>query len=324
MTLPSVMPPDAAGSATPPSPFTRFTADQWGRLRADTPLVLGEDELAVLRGLNEPVSLEEVERIYLPISRLLALHVDATQKLYEERAGFLGDRTAKVPFVLGLAGSVAVGKSTTARILRALLSRWPSPRNVEIVTTDGFLLPNKELEARGLMERKGFPESYDRRALLSFVSHVKAGTSPLRAPVYSHIRYDLQPDEELELHRPDIVIVEGLNVLQPPPTAERDHAVVSDYFDFSIYVDAEERVVRRWYAERFLQLRDTAFRHPDSHFRRYAQLDEIRAREVADDIWRRINGLNLRQNIRPTRGRADLILHKQDDHRVDWVQLRKL
>jgi type I pantothenate kinase len=306
------------------SPFTRFTAEQWSRLRADTPMTLSESDLGALRGLNEPVSLDEVERIYLPLSRLLSLYIHAAQRLYERRAGFLGDPTAKVPFVIGLAGSVAVGKSTTARILRALLARWPKPSAVEIVTTDGFLLPNAELAARGLMDRKGFPESYDRRALLTFLSQVKAGRSPVHAPVYSHVRYDVLTDERLVLGHPDVLIVEGLNVLQPPTTGERDQAAVSDFFDFSIYVDAEEHVVRRWYAERFLQLRDTAFRQPESHFRRYADLDEPTARRVADEIWREINGLNLRQNIRPTRGRGDLILHKTDDHRVSWVQLRKL
>lgn len=287
-------------------------------------MTLSASDLEALRGLNEPVSLAEVERIYLPLSRLLSLYIDAAHTLYERRAGFLGDPTAKVPFVIGLAGSVAVGKSTTARILRALLARWPSPRAVEIVTTDGFLLPNAELAARGLMERKGFPESYDRRALINFLSAVKAGRSPVDAPVYSHIRYDVLPGERVILERPDVVIVEGLNVLQPPTMGERHHAAVSDFFDFSVYVDAEEGLVRRWYAERFLQLRDTAFRRPESHFRRYADLDEPTARQVADEIWQKINGLNLRQNIRPTRGRADLILHKTGDHHVSWVQLRKL
>ena len=306
------------------SPFTRFTAEQWGRLRADTPMTLSENDLQALRGLNEPVSLAEVERIYLPLSRLLSLYVDAAQQLYERRARFLGDATAKVPFVIGLAGSVAVGKSTTARILRALLQRWPRRSTVEIVTTDGFLLPNAELEARGLMERKGFPESYDRRALIQFLAQVKAGVFPVEAPVYSHIRYDVLDDQRLVLHNPDVVVVEGLNVLQPPATGERDHAAVSDFFDFSIYVDADEKEVRRWYVERFLQLRDTAFRQPDSHFRSYATLDHDAAVRVAEDIWESINGLNLRLNIRPTRARADLILHKAADHGIGWVQMRKL
>ena len=306
------------------TPFTRFTADQWSRLRADTPLTVSERDLDALRGLNEPVSLGEVERIYLPLSRLLSLYVDAAHALYQRRAQFLGDPTAKVPFVIGLAGSVAVGKSTTARILQALLRRWPQPATVDIVTTDGFLLPNNELVARGLMERKGFPESYDRRALVEFLSHVKAGRSPLDAPVYSHVRYDVVVDKRLVLRNPDIVIVEGLNVLQPPATHDRDHAAVSDFFDFAIYVDADEPEVRRWYVERFLQLRDTAFRRPDSHFRAYSRLDTPAAVAVAEQIWDGINGRNLRENIRPTRGRADLILHKAADHRVEWVQLRKL
>lgn len=306
------------------SPFTRFSAQQWSELRADTPLTLSERDLDTLRGLNEPVSLTEVERIYLPLSRLLDLYIRSTEQLYARRAEFLGDATAKVPFVIGLAGSVAVGKSTTARILQALLARWPAPRTVEIVTTDGFLLSNEELRRRGLMERKGFPESYDRKGLLRFLSKLKAGVSPVRAPVYSHLKYDVLDAGRLTLLDPDVVIVEGLNVLQPPTTVEHDSATVSDFFDFSIYVDADEALIRQWYVERFLTLRDTAFHEPDSHFREYAGLDETEGVAVAENIWASINGLNLRQNIRPTRGRADLILHKTADHRVGWVQLRKL
>lgn len=306
------------------SPFTHFSAEQWSRLRADTPMTLSQADLDALRGLNEPVSLDEVERIYLPLSRLLSLYVDAVRGLYERRADFLGDETAKVPFVVGLAGSVAVGKSTTARILKALLERGPQVCAVDIVTTDGFLLPNAELTARGLMDRKGFPDSYDRRALIAFLSQLKAGTSPIEVPVYSHIRYDVLADRRQVLTAPEVVIVEGLNVLQPPVAGEHDHATVSDFFDFSLYVDADEALVRRWYVERFLQLRTTAFREPDSHFSAYAELDVPAAVATAEDIWARINGRNLRHNIRPTRGRADLILHKTADHHIDWVRLRKL
>ncbi len=309
-----------------PSRFITFSAEQWAGLRAATPLPLTETELVALRGINERVSLGEVADIYLPLSRLLNLYVAATQRLYEATDTFLGGPAAKVPYVIGIAGSVAVGKSTTARILQALLARWPDHPRVDLVTTDGFLYPNAVLEARGLMNRKGFPESYDRRALLQFLADVKAGRPEVAAPVYSHRAYDVLTDERQLLHRPDIVIVEGLTVLQTG--AERQgrppRTFVSDFFDFSVYVDADTADIERWYVERFLQLRDRVFVDPQSYFHRYWDLSESEARHVARDIWRRINAVNLVDNILPTRERAYLILHKGPDHAVRAVRLRRL
>lgn len=275
--------------------------------------------------MNEQVSLEEVVEVYLPLSRLLNLHAAAIQSLHAARAAFLGDRTARVPYVIGIAGSVAVGKSTTARILRELLARWPEHPKVDLVTTDGFLHPRKTLEERGLMLRKGFPESYDRRSLVSFLSRVKAGEPDLRCPVYSHLTYDIVPDAFTSVDRPDLLILEGLNVLQAPSGPLRASPVfVSDLFDFTIYVDADEALIRQWYVERFLALRATAFSDPASHFRRYAGLGDEEARQVAAGIWDATNGPNLRQNILPTRERADLILDKGPDHATQRVRLRKL
>ncbi len=305
--------------------FTRFSREEWKELRNSTPLTLGEDDLASLRGLNESLSLAEVTDVYLPLSRLLNLRVAATQKLRGATDAFLGRETAKVPYVVGVAGSVAVGKSTTARILRALLSRWPHHPKVDLVTTDGFLLPNRELEARGLMRRKGFPQSYDLRRLIRFMADVKAGTEEVYAPVYSHLTYDRMPDEKHVVRRPDILIVEGLNVLQTGNARGRSQppVFISDFFDFSIYVDADEALIERWFLGRFLKLRDTVFQDETSYFHRYADLSEREAIEVARGIWREINGVNLRENIAPTRERAHLILKKAEDHRVTGIELRK-
>jgi type I pantothenate kinase len=314
--------PDASeGSAG----YLEFDRASWARLRANTPLTLTEDDLAALRGVNEAISLDEVADVYLPVARLLNLCVAATRELHRATALFLGEPVA-APFVIGLAGSVAVGKSTAARILQRLLSRWPESPRVDLVATDGFLLPNATLEARGLLERKGFPESYDRRALVRFVSDVKAGLPEVAAPVYSHVRYDIVPGETLVVRAPDVLIVEGLNVLQTgaPPPGRRAQPFVSDFFDFTIYVDADEADVSRWYVDRFLRLRETVFRDPSSYFRRYADLDHGEAVATAGRIWREINGVNLRENIAPTRGRARLILEKGPDHAVRRVLLRRL
>ena len=308
------------------SPYIDLTREEWSRLRNSTPLTLIEEDLAKLRGINEQVSLREVEDIYLPLSRLLNLYVDATQKLHKATHTFLGNSTEKVPYVIGVAGSVAVGKSTAARVLQALLARWPNHPKVDLVTTDGFLLSNAVLEARGLMKRKGFPESYDRRRLVKFVADVKSGADEVDAPVYSHLAYDILPGRRQVVRKPDIMILEGLNVLQTGIGRAENYTpvFVSDYFDFSIYVDADEDDIRQWYVERFLTLRRTAFRDPASYFRRYAALSDDGAREKALSIWNEINAVNLRENILPTRTRAFLILEKGADHSVRSVKLRKL
>jgi len=292
------------------SPYFTFTREEWARLRAATPLTLTDEDLVQLRGVNEYVSLDEVRDVYLPLSRLLNLYVGAAQGLHVVADLFLGKPATPVPYVIGIGGSVAVGKSTFARILRALLGRWPNHPTVDLVTTDGFLYPNRVLEERGLMNRKGFPESFDLRRLLRFLSDVKSGAKEVRAPVYSHLQYDIVPSEELVVRRPDIVLVEGLNVLQTPDGARRKtlRTFVSDFFDFSIYVDAREEDVEEWYVERFLTLRETAFRDPKSYFRRFAELSSQEAVTTAHSIWREINGLNLRENIKPTRDRARLVL----------------
>ncbi len=307
-----------------PSRFIVFDRSAWAKLRDSTPLTLSELDLSELRGLNEALSLTEVEQIYLPLSRLLTLYVRATQQLYRASQTFLGDHTAKVPFIIGLAGSVAVGKSTTARILQALLTRWPGHPTVDLVTTDGFLFPNAVLTSRGIMHRKGFPDSYDRAKLVRFLADLKAGADTVDAPVYSHQRYDIVPGASHTVRHPDIVIVEGLNVLQAPPERAETQMFASDFFDFTIYVDADEDDIQRWYVERFLRLRDTVFQDPQSYFHRYAALDEGQARTTAASIWNEINGVNLRENIAPTRLRAHLILRKGGNHAIEQVQLRRL
>ncbi|HSJ36136.1 MAG TPA: type I pantothenate kinase [Acidimicrobiia bacterium] len=301
-----------------PTPFLAFTRSEWSALRASTPMTLTEDDVEAIRGINVELSIDEVERIYLPLSRLLNLYVRASQGLFSVTDTFLGKPTTPVPYVIGIAGSVAVGKSTTARVLQALLSRWPDHPRVDLVTTDGFLHPNAVLEERGLMERKGFPESYDRRRLLDFVADLKSGQKRVAAPVYSHIAYDVQPDERV-VEGSDIVILEGLNVLQGGGYG----TYVSDYFDFSIYVDADPADVERWYVDRFLTFRDTAFRDPYAYFHRYSELSDEEARTVATSIWNEINRPNLERNIAPTRERATLILEKSGDHSVTRVHLRR-
>lgn len=308
------------------SPYRVFSIEEWAKLRADTPMTLSAEEIGVLRSLGDPVSLDEVERVYLPISRLLSFHITAVQGLFHSIQEFLGTNDAKVPFIIGIGGSVAVGKSTTARVLCELLKRWPSAPKADLVTTDGFLFPNAVLKAEGLMERKGFPESYDVSALLAFLTDVKAGKPRVSAPVYSHLTYDIVPGQTMTIDRPDILILEGLNVLQPRDLPKDGKAVpfVSDFFDFSIFLDADEGSLRSWYIERFMNLKETRFRDPQSYFHAYAKLSGAEAEDVAAGLWERINLVNLRENILPTRPRADLILSKASDHAIKTVALRKL
>jgi len=308
------------------SPYRVFSRADWAQLRADTPMTLTPAEVGELRSLNDRLDMNEVEEIYLPLSRLLSLYVAATQRLYRAQQNFLGTEDTKVPYIIGVAGSVAVGKSTTARVLKALLARWPNTPRVDLLTTDGFLYPNAVLEREGLMEKKGFPESYDLPALLRFLTEVKAGGHPVHAPVYSHLIYDVMPNAWVEIARPDILIVEGLNVLQTgrPPKDGKAIPYVSDFFDFSVYLDAGEEVLLQWYVDRFLTLRGTAFADPKSYFHRYSKLSDAEAARTATAIWTRINLVNLHDNILPTRQRADLILRKGESHMVEEVALRRL
>ena len=300
--------------------YLTFDRDDWADLRAATPLTLRESELQSLRGINDRIDLDEVAAVYLPLTRLLNLYVAATQNLHKASAAFLGTLAPKVPYVIGVAGSVAVGKSTFARILQALLARWPDHPKVDLVTTDGFLHPNSVLAARGIMNRKGFPESYDTRRLIEFLRELKSGASNVTAPVYSHVVYDIVPGDEITVHQPDILIIEGLNVLQVGSADE----FVSDYFDFSIYVDADESHIEEWYVQRFLKLCETVFQDPNSFFQHYAHLSHDEAVATAHGIWREINGKNLKENIQPTKTRASLLLRKGLDHRVTDVSLRRL
>jgi type I pantothenate kinase len=304
-----------------PARYECFDRDEWAKLRAATPLTLDNADLARLSGINENVDVDEVVAVYLPLSRLLNLHVRATMDLHETTSTFLGKLAPKVPYVIGVAGSVAVGKSTFSRILQTLLARWPDHPRVELVTTDGFLYPNETLEARGIMHRKGFPESYDARALLSFLHDLKSGAPVVTAPVYSHVGYDIVAGEELAVTGPDILILEGLNLLQVGTQAT---SFVSDYFDFSIYIDADEADIEDWYVDRFLTLRASVFQNPESYFAHYADLDDAEAVSTAQAIWESINRPNLRDHIEPTRERATLVMHKASDHRVDQIRLRKL
>jgi type I pantothenate kinase len=307
-------------------PYQRFTMDEWAHLRADEKMTLTAADIDRLRTLNDPISFEEAERVYLPLARLLSLYVEATQGLHRASNQFLGITNGKMPFIIGIAGSVAVGKSTTARILRALMRRWKTSPRVDLVTTDGFLFPNAELERRGIMDRKGFPESYDRARFVGFLSDIKSGRPQVSVPVYSHLIYDILPDQEVVIERPDILIVEGLNILQPGelPRNGRPILFASDFLDFSIYMDADEADLRTWFLERFMRLRETAFTDPKSFFKRFAEMDEAKAREFGVWVWETINLRNLLDNIVPTRGRADLILRKGPSHAIEEVALRRL
>lgn len=317
---------EIASGQLPFSPYRTFTREEWAPLRLDTPMTLKPEELEELSGVIEELSVDEVEEIYLPLSRLLNLYVAAAQKLHSVSSQFLGRKDVRVPFVIGVAGSVAVGKSTTARVLKALLARWPDHPRVDLLTTDGFLFPNAELQRLGLMERKGFPESFDTQRLLSFLADIKSGAEHVEAPVYSHFQYDILPGQTAAFERPDILIVEGLNVLQPAILAKGGDATpfVSDFIDFSIYIDADPSIIEQWYVTRFMRLRSTAFRDPGAYFHQYAAMAPEEAHRKALSLWRSINLRNLEEHILPTRRRARLILRKGESHQVESVALRKL
>jgi type I pantothenate kinase len=312
---------ERAGDKGSVSPFIEISRADWAALGRSTELPLTEAEIAQIRGLGDFLDLKEVTDVYLPLSRLLNLYVTEAQKLHDVTSEFMGERANRTPFIIGVAGSVAVGKSTVARLLKEMLSRWPSTPRVALVTTDGFLHPNAELERRNIMHRKGFPESYDRLALLKFVADIKSGVERVTAPVYSHLSYDIVPGEEVVIESPDVVIIEGLNVLQPPAMGQE--VALSDYFDFKIYVDAEVENVAKWFLARFEKLRDGAFTNPKSYFHRYAEMPYEKALERANEIWRTINLPNLIENIQPTRSRATLVLQKGGEHAVQSVLLRK-
>jgi len=310
------------GASGQPTPYVEIDRAEWARLAPETATPLSETEVVQIRGLGDRLDMRVVEEVYVPLSRLLSLYAKGTQDLGRATSRFLGDQALRTPFVIGVAGSVAVGKSTIARLLRELLSRWPDTPHVELVTTDGFLYPNEELQRRGIMDRKGFPESYDRRALLRFITAVKSGAAEVRAPFYSHLRYDIIPTAQVVVRRPDVLIVEGLNVLQPAATASG--LAISDLFDFSIYVDARTRDIESWYVDRFMALKRGAFSNPNSFFNVFAELSDEEAADQARGFWRSINEPNLIDNIRPTRSRAKLVLRKDSDHTVSSVLLRKL
>jgi type I pantothenate kinase len=307
------------------TPYVQFDRTQWATLRDSVPLPLKEAEITKLKGINEDLSLDEVVQIYLPLSRLLNFYISSNLRRQAVLEQFLGTDGQKIPYIIGIAGSVAVGKSTAARVLQALLSRWPEHRSVELITTDGFLYPNQILQQRGIMKKKGFPQSYDMHRLVNFVSEIKSGAKSVTAPVYSHLIYDIIPDHQKVINQPDILILEGLNVLQSGMDYPHDphHVFVSDFVDFSIYVDAPEELLKTWYINRFLKFRQGAFSDPDSYFHNYAQLPEAEAINIATQIWNEINGMNLKENILPTRERASLILTKSANHAIENIRLRK-